>query len=190
MSQRDNMSVDSNKKSLPTPAEWHRKLNYPYIHKKNSPMANTYSQLYVQYIFAVKNRNALIPKNRKEELHKYITGLISNKGQKLLAIHAMPDHIHIFIGFKPDMRISDLVKEIKTSSNSFINENKFSPFKFKWQEGYGAFTYAKSQISAVCNYIENQEAHHSKISFKEEYLNFLKKFEINHKEKYLFDFID
>lgn len=153
-------------------------------------MANTYTQMYVQLVFAVKNRQALIPKEHKEELHKYITGVVTKRKQKMLAIHAMPDHIHIFIGFKPNMNISDLVRDIKTASSSFIKEKRFTKFQFNWQEGYGAFTYAHSQIDVVCKYIQNQEEHHKKRTFKAEYLDFLKKFEVDFNEQYLFDFLD
>lgn len=151
-------------------------------------MANTYTQLYIQFVFAVKKREALIPKQHKEEIHKYITGIITKRGQKLLAIHAMPNHIHIFIGFKPNIKISDLVRDIKTASSQFIREKKYTPFQFSWQKGYGAFTYAHSQLDAVCRYIQNQEQHHRKQSFEEEYLDFLKKFDVEFDNQYLFDF--
>ena len=153
-------------------------------------MANTYTQMYIQLVFVVKNRKALIPKEHKEELHKYITGIITKRNQKLLAIHAMPDHIHIFIGFKPTLKISDLVRDIKTASSQFIKEKRFTPFQFNWQEGYGGFTYPHSQLDAVCKYIENQEEHHKKRSFKAEYLDFLKKFDVEYDDQYLFDFLD
>ncbi len=151
-------------------------------------MANTYTQMYVQIVFAVKHRAALIPKEHKEEVHKYITGIISKRKQKLLAIHAMPDHIHIFIGFKPTIKISDLVRDIKTASSQFIREQRYTPFQFSWQNGYGAFTYAHSQIDRVCKYIQNQEQHHQKKKFKDEYLEFLAKFDVEFEEDYLFDF--
>ncbi|MEN0004871.1 MAG: IS200/IS605 family transposase [Bacteroidota bacterium] len=153
-------------------------------------MANTYTQLYVQIVFAVKRREALIPKQHKEELHKYITGIVKKRGQKLLAVHAMPDHIHIFIGFKPTLKLSDLVRDIKTASSQFIREKRFTPFQFNWQEGYGAFTYAHSQVGAVCRYIENQEQHHKKKTFRMEYLEFLEKFEVTYEERYAFDFLE
>lgn len=153
-------------------------------------MANTFTQLYVQFVFAVKKREALIPKVHKNEIHKYITGIISKREQKLLAINSMPDHIHIFIGFKPTLKISDLVRDIKTASSKFIREKKFIPYSFNWQEGYGAFTYAHSQVDAVCKYVLNQEEHHRTKTFKEEYLEFLKKFEVEYDEQYLFDFLE
>lgn len=132
-------------------------------------MPNTYIQMYAQFVFAVKGRRSLISKEHKEEIHKYITGIISKRGQKLLAINCMPDHTHIFIGFKPTIILSDLVRDIKTASSSFIKNNRFSREEFNWQEGYGAFTYSHSQIDNVCKYIQNQENHHKKRSFQEEY---------------------
>ena len=153
-------------------------------------MANTYTQLYIQIVFAVKGRQNLIPKSRKEELHKYITGIVQKRKHKMLAINSMPDHIHIFVGLHPEQSISDLVRDIKTNSSSFITENNFVNQKFNWQQGYGAFSYAQSQIDAVVKYILNQEVHHRKKSFKEEYLEFLQKFAIEYDERYLFDWID
>lgn len=149
-------------------------------------MANTYSQIYIQIVFAVQNRNALIDFSWEEELYKYITGIIQNKEQKLISINGMPDHIHILIGMKPTCNLSDLVREIKKSSNSFINEKQFSKFSFKWQEGFGAFSYSHSQLRNVISYIQNQKQHHKKVSFKEEYLAFLEKFEIEFDGDYLF----
>ena len=153
-------------------------------------MAGTFSQIYIQLVFAVKGRESLIHKEWEERLYQYITGIIRAKEQKLIAINGMPDHIHIFIGIKPSCCLSDLVREIKKSSNEFIQVNKLSKFKFSWQEGYGAFSYSHSQIDAVAKYILNQKEHHKKTSFKEEYIDFLKKFEIEHDEKYLFNWID
>ncbi|MBL7779010.1 MAG: IS200/IS605 family transposase [Chitinophagales bacterium] len=153
-------------------------------------MANTYTQLYIQIVFAVKGRQNLIPKSRKEELHKYITGIVQKRKHKMLAINSMPDHIHIFVGLQPEQSISDLVRDIKTNSSSFITEHNFVSQKFNWQQGYGAFSYAQSQIDAVVKYILNQEVHHRKKSFKEEYLEFLQKFEVEYDERYLFDWID
>ena len=152
-------------------------------------MANTYTQMYVQFVFAVKYREALIPKQHKEEIHKYITGIITKRKQKLIAINSMPDHIHIFVGFKPSMRLSDLMRDVKTNSTTFINEKRFTRKPFKWQDGYGGFTYAHSQIDAVYKYIQNQEIHHRKKTFREEYFEFLRKFEVEHDDKYVFDWI-
>ena len=153
-------------------------------------MANTYSQLYFQIIFVVKNRENLIAKKNKEELQKFITGVIQNRGVKLLAIHCMPDHTHIFISSKPNILLSDLVRDIKSASSKFINDKNWMLGKFNWQEGYGAFTYAHSQINAVVKYINNQEEHHKTKSFKEEYILFLKKFNVDYQDEYLFDWID
>jgi len=153
-------------------------------------MAGTFSQIYVQVVFAVQNRECLINSLWEEELYKYISGIIRNKEQKLLAINGMPDHIHFFIGMKPSCCLSDLVREIKKSSTEFIKEKKLSKFKFNWQEGYGAFSYSHSQIDSVVKYIINQKEHHKKQTFREEYMDFLKKFEIEFKEDYLFKWIE
>ena len=153
-------------------------------------MANTFSQIYLQFVFAVKHRESLIPKKNKEELHKYITGLVQNRKAKMLAIHCMTDHTHLFVGIRPTILISDFIKEVKVESNEFINNGKWTTGKFSWQEGYGAFSYSHSHIGAVINYISNQEFHHQKRTFKQEYLQLLKKFEIPFEEKYLFNFID
>ncbi|OFX21414.1 MAG: transposase [Bacteroidetes bacterium GWA2_31_9b] len=150
-------------------------------------MANTYSQMYVQIVFAVQGRENIIPHKKKEELHKYITGIIKNRKQKLLAINCMPDHIHIFIGFKPNICISDLVREIKTATSLFIKEKQWVKGMFYWQEGFGSFTYSHSQLTDVINYIRNQEEHHNCKSFKNEYLELLKKFDIEYNEQYLFE---
>jgi len=154
-------------------------------------MANTFSQIYLQFVFAVKGRQNLISKDDKEELHKYITALIQNRKVKLLAINCMPDHIHIFVGFKPNILISDFVKEIKVESNDFINSKNWIKGKFSWQEGYGVvFSYSHSHIDTVIRYVLNQETHHQKKTFKQEYLELLEKFEIPFEDKYLFDFIE
>jgi putative transposase len=153
-------------------------------------MANTFSQIYLQFVFAVKGRQSLIAKENKEELHKYITGLVQNRKAKMLAVHCMPDHTHIFVGFKPTILIADFVKEIKVESNEFITSKKWVKGKFNWQEGYGVFSYSHSHIDRVVKYILNQEAHHHKKTFRQEYYELLEKFEIPFEEKYLFDFID
>jgi REP element-mobilizing transposase RayT len=153
-------------------------------------MPNTYSQIYIQIVFAVQNRNALIQTKWEEELYKYITGIVQNKDQKMLAINGTSNHIHLFIGMKPTCCLSDLVREIKKSSNAFIKENKFSRYNFQWQEGFGAFSYSHSQIASVIQYIEKQKQHHKKQTFKEEYLAFLKAFEIEFKAEYTFEWID
>lgn len=153
-------------------------------------MANTFSQLYVQIVFAVKNRESLIHKNNREELQKYISGIIENRNTKLLAIYCMPNHTHILIGLKPSILLSDLVRDIKAGSSKYINDKSWMKGKFNWQEGFGAFSYSHSQIGQVINYINNQEAHHKQKSFKEEYLDFLQRFEIDYDNKYLFEWIE
>lgn len=153
-------------------------------------MADTYTQIYIQVVFAVKNRNALIRPSWEEQLFKYITGIIQNKQQKMLAINGMPDHIHFFIGMKPTCCLSDLVREVKKSSHDFIKEKGFTKFQFNWQEGYGAFSYSHSQLDNVIAYIGNQKQHHAKKSFKEEYVELLKKFNIEFNNAYLFDWLE
>ena len=153
-------------------------------------MANTFSQIYLQFVFSVKHREALIPKEHKEELHKYLTGLVQNRKAKMLAVHCMPDHTHLFVGNKPTVLISDFIKEIKVESNEFINDKKWIKGRFGWQEGYGVFSYSHSHIDKVINYVLNQEKHHQKNPFKEEYHELLKKFETSFEENYLFDFFD
>ncbi len=153
-------------------------------------MANTYTQLYVQLVFAVKGRESLIQKTWKAELYKYITGIVQNNGHKMIAINGMPDHIHIFIGYNPNQKIPDMVETIKTDSNHFIKRQGFCKFKFHWQGGYGAFSYGRSQIHDVVQYILNQEEHHRTKPFREEYLGLLEKFEIEYKEDYVFGFIE
>ncbi len=152
-------------------------------------MAGTFSQIYIQVVFAVKGRENLIGKQWKDELHKYIAGIIKGKEQKPIIVNGMPDHIHAFIGLRPSMAISDLVRDVKNNSSNFINEKKLVKGKFSWQEGYGAFSYAHSQIETVYNYILNQEQHHKKKTFREEYIDFLKKFEVEYDERYLFEWI-
>ena len=153
-------------------------------------MANTYTQIYIHIVFAVQGRRNVIGKDRKEELHKYITGIIRNKQQKLIAINSMPDHVHIFIGMKPNIALSDLVRDMKNNSSAFINEKKWGKGKFRWQEGFGAFSYAHSQINAVVKYIQDQEKHHARRSFKDEYLEMLRRFNVEYDERYLFVWIE
>ena len=153
-------------------------------------MANTYSQIYIHIVFAVKGRQNLIRAEIREELHKYITGIITNRDQKLLSIFCMPDHTHLLIGLKPSISISDLVRDIKAGLSKFINDNKLIKGKFSWQEGFGVFSYSLSQIDTVIKYIQNQEKHHNKKSFKEEYIDFLEKFAVEYDEKYLFEWVD
>lgn len=154
-------------------------------------MANTFSQIYLQFVFAVQNRQSLVAKENKEELHRYITSLVQARNTKMLAIHCMPDHTHLFVGLKPSVLISDFVKQVKVKSHEFIISKRWAGNNnFKWQEGYGVFSYGHSQIDSVCQYIFNQEAHHAKKTFKNEYHDFLEKFAIPFEEKYLFDWLD
>ncbi len=153
-------------------------------------MANTYTQIYVQIVFALQGRKNLIKSTYRERLEKYICGVISNKKSKPFAIYCNPDHTHTLIGLHPSISISDIARDIKSNSSKWINENQWIKGKFSWQEGFGAFTYSKSQIDSVVKYILNQPQHHKKISFQEEYINFLKKFEIEYDEKYLFKWND
>ena len=153
-------------------------------------MSDTYTQLYIQLVFAVKGRNNFIQHAWEEELYKYITAVVQNDRHKMLAINGMPDHIHIFLGLNPAFSISDLVKDIKRASNNWINKKGFTKGKFEWQSGYGAFSYGKSQLDQVCKYVLNQKTHHAKLSFKDEYIKLLKLFEIDFKDEYLFEFYD
>jgi putative transposase len=153
-------------------------------------MANTFSQIYLQFVFAVQNRSNLISSRNKEELHKYITGLVSKRKAKMLAVNCMPDHTHLFVGFRPVISISDFMKEIKVESNEFINGKKWIHGKFGWQDGYGVFSYSQSHLTRVIRYIQNQEKHHETKTFRQEYHEFLKKFQIEFDENYLFDFFD
>ena len=152
-------------------------------------MANTYTQMYIQIVFAVKRRQNLIQKKWKDELHKYICGIVNGKGQKVYAIGGIEDHIHILVSIKPNIAISDLVRDIKANSSKWINENEFVRGKFQWQEGFGAFSYAQSQLDTVIAYINNQVQRHQKKTFKHEYLTLLQKFNIEYDERYLFDWI-
>ena len=147
----------------------------------------TYSQIHIQLIFAVKFRESTIKTYWKEELYKYITGIIQNNNHKLLCINGMPDHIHILIGLRPSQSISELVNQIKSNSSKWINESRFCATRFEWQKGYGIFSYGKSQVSDVVNYINYQEIHHQKKSFRQEYLDFLNKFEVEFNEEYIFN---
>ncbi len=149
-------------------------------------MANTYTQIHLQAIFAVKKRTGLIQNEWKDELYKYITGIIQSYDHKLLAINGMPDHLHLFFGMRPIQSLSDLMQHIKQDSSRFINQKKFINEKFEWQEGFGAFSYSKSQASNVIAYVQNQETNHRKITFLDEYKKFLEKFEVDFEERYIF----
>ncbi len=153
-------------------------------------MPGTFSQIYIQIVFAVKGReNLLLPKWR-DNVFQYISGIITNKGHKSIIVKGVSDHVHAFIGLQPSMAVSDLARDIKNNSSNYINKNKWVRGNFKWQEGYGAFSYAHSQIHQVYNYIFNQEQHHQKKSFKEEYMELLKNYEIEYNEKYLFEWVE
>ena len=152
-------------------------------------MPNTYTQLYAQIVFAVKGRQNVIKRENKERLHQYITGIVQKRSAKMLAIHCMPDHAHLFIGFGPTLTISDLVRDVKASSSGFIKEQEWCK-AFSWQEGYGAFTYGQSQVYDVIQYVLNQEERHNKLTFRQEYLSFLKRFDVPYDPKYLFEFYD
>ena len=153
-------------------------------------MANTFSQIYIQTVFAVENRQSLIQPNFKEDLFKYITGIVKNQGQKLIAINGMPDHVHLLIGLKPAMALADLVREIKADSTNFVNKSRLCRGRFNWQEGYGAFSYGHSQLGTIIRYIQDQERHHQRRLFKDEYLTLLRKFDIAFEENYVFKFIE
>jgi len=153
-------------------------------------MPNTYSQLYIQIVFTVKERQNLIKEEFRIELEKYISGIISNLHQKLYAIYCMPDHVHILVSIRPDIKISDLVRDIKANSSRVMNERIIKNGKFQWQEGYGAFSYSKSSLENVVNYILHQPEHHKKQTFRDEYLELLKRFEIDFKSECLFEFYD
>lgn len=153
-------------------------------------MAGTFSQIYLQFVFAIQGRQSLIPKEHKEELHKYITSLVQARNAKLLAVHCMPDHLHLFTGVKPSVYIPDFVKEIKVESNEFIRNKHWLKGAFHWQEGYGVFSYGHSQLDTVCKYVLNQEEHHRKKTFREEYHEFLRKFSVSYEERFLFDWIN
>jgi REP element-mobilizing transposase RayT len=158
--------------------------------KSAGDMANTYTQIYIQVVFAVQARQNLIRPERKEELQKYMTGIVTRQGQKLIAIHCMPDHTHVLIGLMPSIALSDLVGDIKTGSTNHINENRWVLGRFSWQEGFGAFSYSHSQLKGVIDYIRDQVKHHARKTFRQEYLAFLKKYEIPHDERYIFKPLD
>ncbi len=150
-------------------------------------MANTYTQIYLQFVFAVQDRVSLIQSDWKDELYKYITGIVQNNKHKLIAINGMPNHLHVFVGYKPHQLIPDLLQDIKGSSSKWINSRKLIRGRFRWQEGYGAFSYSHSHLDNVVKYIMNQEQHHKKRTFGEEYNELLKKFEVDYDEKYILE---
>ena len=150
-------------------------------------MAGTFSQIYIQIVFSVRGRDSLIGDEWKDELCRYMSGIIDNKGHKAIVVNGVSDHVHMFVGLRPAMSISDLVRDVKNNSSNFVNDNQFSRGKFEWQEGYGAFSYSHSQIEHVYNYISNQEEHHKVKTFKQEYEEFLNKFQVKYDSKYLVD---
>jgi len=153
-------------------------------------MANTYTQLYVQYVFTVKGRENLIKENLRPELEKVMCGIVSKNKSKTLAVYCNPDHTHIFVGLHPTIPVSKLIEQIKSGSSNWLNSNKYIHGKFCWQDGYGAFSYSKSHIEKVVEYIINQPERHKTKSFQDEYLSFLKKFNIDYDSKYLFEWYD
>ncbi|HSF24921.1 MAG TPA: IS200/IS605 family transposase [Blastocatellia bacterium] len=153
-------------------------------------MANTYTQIYIHTAFAVEGRQSLIAKEHKIEIYKYITGVIHSQKQKVMAINGMPDHVHLLIGVSPDIALSDLVRDVKAASSRLINDKRWVRGHFNWQRGFGAFSCSHSQVPTVAKYIENQEHHHAKRSFRDEYVALLKKFDVEYDPAYLFTFID
>ncbi len=149
-------------------------------------MANTYTQIYLHVVFAVSGRTCVIAAKRKEELQKYITGIVTRRNQKLITINCMPDHTHILLGLKPDVAPSDLIGRIKAGSTNHINERRWFGCRFSWQEGFGAFSVSQSNLNSVGTYIRNQEAHHRRKSFRDEYLTFLKRHQVPYDARYVF----
>jgi len=153
-------------------------------------MPGTFSQIYIQVVFAVKGRKNLMQKEWRQELFKYMAGTIKGKNQKPIIVNGVADHVHLFIGLKPSIALSDLVRDIKNNASNFVNDQKFVTGKFKWQEGFGGFSYSHSHIEKVYNYILNQEKHHQKRTFKEEYIELLDRYEVPYEERYLFEWIE
>jgi REP element-mobilizing transposase RayT len=153
-------------------------------------MAGTYSQIHIHCVFAVKGRESVLDHKWRDEVFRYMAGIIANKGQKPIIVNGVEDHVHLFIGLNPSMALSDLIREVKNNTTNFINSKGWIHGKFAWQEGYGAFSHSRSQVEDVYQYILNQEEHHRKRPFKEEYLDMLKKFEVEFEEQYLFDWLD
>jgi REP element-mobilizing transposase RayT len=153
-------------------------------------MAGTFSQIYVHIVFAVKGRTNLLKKPWREDIFRYMAGIIKNKNQKPIIVNGISDHVHLLIGLKPNMRLSDLVRDVKNNTTNFINENRFINYKFSWQKGYGAFSCSHDQLNGLYHYIFCQEEHHRTKSFREEFENFLRKYEIEHDVKYLFNWIE
>lgn len=153
-------------------------------------MANTYTQIHIQAVFAVQNRDCIIRNSWKEELYKYIGGIVQSNNHKILSINGMPDHIHILFGLRPSQSIADLIQDVKGSSSKWINDKKFLHGKFSWQEGYGAFSYSKSEVPTIIQYIINQTNRHKRKTFSEEYYDLLKEFEVDFDDRYIFKPVD
>ena len=153
-------------------------------------MANTYTKIYIHAVFAVKYRECLIAPHWKDELFKYTTGIVQNNSHKMLAIGGMPDHVHLFVGMKPDQSVSDLIRDVKANTSKWINERGLVKGKFSWQAGFGAFSYAQSQLDTLVKYVMNQENHHRKQSFREEYQELLKKFDVEYDERYIMNEVE
>lgn len=159
-----------------------------YAGEKN--MAGTFSQIYIHCVFAVKDRETLLQKPWRDDVFKYMAGIIKAKGQKPIIVNGISNHVHLFVGLKPSMCLSDLLRDVKNNTTNYINEKKFVRGKFAWQEGYGAFSYGQSQIEHVYNYILEQENHHKNKTFREEYLELLRVFKVEYEEKFLFGWVD
>jgi putative transposase len=153
-------------------------------------VANTYTQIFIQIVFAVKYRESLIPSIHREELHKYMTGIVQKRGHKMLAVFCMPDHTHLFVGMKPTQSISDLTRDVKAASSGLINEKKWVSKRFEWQNGFGAFSYSPGDIDTVVKYILNQEEHHKNVRFPQEYLAMMDECKIDFDSRYLFDWLE
>ena len=150
----------------------------------------TYTQIYIQLVFSPMNRQCLLQKDIRPRVFEYMSGIITHLGHKSIIVNGMSDHVHVFIGLNPNQSVSDAVKEIKRVSSLFINENRLTPGKFQWQNGYGGFSYSKSHIEKVYDYIQAQEEHHNKKPFREEYLEFLNKYDIAFEDQYLLEFFE
>jgi len=153
-------------------------------------MANTYTQIYIHVVFAVEGRQSLILPIHNDELQKYITGIISAQRQKMIAINNMPDHLHLLLGWQPDLSLSELIRDVKAGSSKFINQKRWVAGRFSWQEGFGAFSYSRSQLGAVIRYIENQQEHHARKTFGEEYVELLEKFNVSYDRRFIFKTVD
>jgi REP element-mobilizing transposase RayT len=149
-------------------------------------LANTYTQIYIHVVFAVEGRQNLIQEEHNDELQKYITGIVSAQRHKLIAINNVPDHLHLLVGLRPDAALSDLIRDVKAGSSKFINEKRWVMGRFSWQEGFGAFSHSRSQLDTVIRYIRNQQQHHARRSFRDEYLELLEKFGVDYDPRYIF----